>query len=75
MTRRAGSDCPVWTTAAYLLDSDDLLTFSFGETFANIAFPGPLYARIQDAAGVTPWLFLSMWPFYRPAMYARLLQL
>ena len=30
---------------------------------------------IQDTAGVTPLLFLSMWPFYRPARHAWLLQL
>ena len=30
---------------------------------------------IQDIAGVTPLLFLSVWPFYRPAMHGWLLQL
>jgi len=30
---------------------------------------------IQDTAGVTPLLFLSVWPFYRPTMHAWLLQL
>jgi hypothetical protein len=29
---------------------------------------------IQDTAGVTPLLFLSVWPFYRPTMHAWLLQ-
>ena len=30
---------------------------------------------IQDTAGVTPLLFLSVWPFYQPATHAWLLQL
>ena len=30
---------------------------------------------IEDTAGVTPLLFLSVWPFYRPTMHAWLLQL
>jgi hypothetical protein len=32
-------------------------------------------AWIQDTAGVSPLLFLSVWPFYRPAMHVWLLQL